>query len=119
MDRALLEPFRRGERDALERVYRAHVDVVESFVASRLARARRFSGANLADLVQDVFLRAFSPNARMSYDGEREYAPFLLTIAKNVLTDWLRRSSRELVDGENVEALVDASGPHPAEEMLF
>jgi RNA polymerase sigma-70 factor (ECF subfamily) len=100
-------------------VYRLHVDCVERFVAARLAQARRFSAANLADLVQDVFLRAFSPSARMSYDGERDYVPFLLTIARNVLIDWLRRSSRELADAEDLEALTDASAPSPTEEALF
>ena len=119
MDRELLESFRRGDREALERVYRSQVAGVESFVAARLARARRFSAANLADLVQDVFLRAFSPSARTSYDGERDYAPFLITIARNVLIDWLRRSARELVDEHEVEALVDAPAPTPSEEALF
>jgi RNA polymerase sigma factor (sigma-70 family) len=119
MDRALFEAFRRGDRDALERVYRSHIDDVERFVGARLARARRFSAANLADVVQDIFLRAFSPSARTSYDGERAYAPFLMTIARNVLVDWLRRSSREVADTSSVEALVDASLPNPTEDTLF
>jgi RNA polymerase sigma-70 factor (ECF subfamily) len=119
MDRELLEPFRRGDRPALERVYRLHVGVVESYVAARLARARRFSGANLADLVQDVFLRAFSPRARQSYDAERDYVPFLLAITRNVLIDWLRRSGRELADAREIEALVDAPAQDPSEDVLF
>lgn len=119
MDSALFSAFRRGERQALERMYRMHVDEVEHFVAARLARAGRFSGANLADLVQDVFLRAFSATARASYDGERDYAPFLLTLARNVLVDWLRRGARELVDERAIEALVDSNARDPSEGELF
>jgi RNA polymerase sigma-70 factor (ECF subfamily) len=119
MDRALLESFRRGDRAALERVYRMHVDSVERFVAARLARAGRFSGANLADLVQDIFLRAFAESARNSYDGERDYDPFLLTIARNVLIDWLRRGNRELVDARTLEALVDSTAGEPVDSELF
>jgi RNA polymerase sigma factor (sigma-70 family) len=119
MNPALLESFRRGERAALESVYRTHVDAVERFLASRLGRARRFSAMNLADLVQEVFLRAFSPSARNSYDGARDYAPFLITVARNVLIDWLRRTAREVGAPENPEALVDAAADDPAEDELF
>jgi RNA polymerase sigma factor (sigma-70 family) len=119
METALLEAFRRGDRAALEKVYRAHIDAVERFLASRLARARRFSATNLADLVQEVFLRAFSQSARKSYDGERDYGPFLITIAKNVFIDWIRRSSREVGDARALEGLVDAAADDPAADELF
>jgi DNA-directed RNA polymerase specialized sigma24 family protein len=52
----LLEPFRRGDRAALEEVYREHVERVERFVRSGLYRVGFFSAANLADLVQEVFM---------------------------------------------------------------
>lgn len=91
----LVDAFRRGEREAIERVYRDHIDAVERFVRARLYRARRLSAANLADVVQEVFLKAFSQNARARYDGERDYAPFLMTVAANALIDWLRRTTRE------------------------
>jgi RNA polymerase sigma factor (sigma-70 family) len=119
MEPSLLESFRRGERAALESVYRTHIDAVERFVASRLARARYFSGTNLADLVQEVFLRAFSPSARNSYDGERDYGPFLITIAKNVFIDWIRRSSREVGDARALETLVDVAAGDPTDDELF
>src|SRR5690349_14440786 len=95
MNAALLKPFRSGDRAAIEEVYRGHVAAVERFVASRLVRAGRFSPTNLGDVVQEVFLQAFSPAARNSYDGEREYEPYLITIAKNVFLAWFRRSGRE------------------------
>jgi RNA polymerase sigma factor (sigma-70 family) len=43
------------------------------------------------DVVHDVFLKAFSPSARLGYDGLRSYGPYLSTIARNTMIDWLRR----------------------------
>jgi RNA polymerase sigma-70 factor (ECF subfamily) len=90
-----LTNFRRGESETLAWLYRTHVAAVERVVRRALARAGQLSAANTSDLVQEVFLRAFSPGARQSYDGQREFAPFLLTIANNVAIDWRRRRSRE------------------------
>jgi RNA polymerase sigma-70 factor (ECF subfamily) len=88
---ALLEAFRRGDRDALETVYWAYVDRVASV-------ARRFVAPNeAADLVQDVFLRAFEEKNRRAYDGLRDYGPYLGTIARNLLVDRARRMGRELL----------------------
>ena len=47
--------------------------------------------ADLADTVQEVFLKAFSRNARMSFDGSREIGPYLGTIARNIMIDRARR----------------------------
>lgn len=92
--------FRRGDREAAEKVYRDHIEMVERYVRTALFRARKLSAANLADVVQDVFTKAFSRRARESYDGSREYAPFLMTIARNALVDWLRKSGRELPESD-------------------
>ncbi|HEX6275181.1 MAG TPA: RNA polymerase sigma factor [Polyangiaceae bacterium] len=119
MDPALLEAFRRGERGALERVYRDHVDDVETFLRSRLARAGRLTAATLADLVQDVFLKAFAEKARASYDGEREYQPYLRALARNLLVDWLRRSLREATEVREIEAVVDAEVDERQQDELF
>jgi RNA polymerase sigma-70 factor (ECF subfamily) len=119
MNAALLTSFRNGSRAALEEVYRGHVAAVERFVASRLVRAGRFSATNLGDVVQEVFLQAFSPGARNSYDGEREYEPYLITIAKNVFLGWIRRSGREDGATQPFEALLDAAADAPSEDELF
>jgi RNA polymerase sigma factor (sigma-70 family) len=99
-DRGLLLRFREGDREALAEVYWAYVDSVE-----RVLRARFFAAApgswggsasDLQDVVQEVFMKAFAPEARMSYDGLRPYGPFLLTIARHGLADWWRRRGREI-----------------------
>jgi RNA polymerase sigma factor (sigma-70 family) len=95
MDADLLEGFRRGDRDGLARVYHLYARGVENRVRQALVRMGRLTRADLADVVQDVFVQAFSDTARAQYDGVREYGPFLLTIASNVVIDWVRRRNRE------------------------
>ena len=51
---------------------------------------------DLADLVQEVFMRAFSREGRQAYDGLRDYGPYLFAIARNVLVDWARVRGREI-----------------------
>ena len=100
MDSLHFAAFRRGDREATEKVYRDHIEVVERYVRTALFRAGKLSAANLADVVQDVFTKAFSRSARERYDSSREYAPFLMTIARNALIDWLRKCGRELPEGD-------------------
>lgn len=119
MDPTEVEPFKRGERAALERVYRTHVAMVERYVRAVLLRTRRFSGSNLSDLVQEVFMRAFSASARDSYDGRREYAPYLTTIARNVVVDWHRRTSREPFDPRELETLLDGGASEASDVEAF
>jgi RNA polymerase sigma-70 factor (ECF subfamily) len=99
-DRDLLDRYRRGERGALARIYWAYVDPVERLVTSCLrmqGAARPNSAVSVEDLVQEVFTRAFSQRARTAYDGVRDYAPYLFTIARNVVADVFRRLGREVV----------------------
>lgn len=127
-NRALLDAFRRGERAALERVYRAHVDdVVRLFRHGFVAGEARVAGLGDLDrcleLTQDVFLRAFSPAARAGYDGLRPYRPYLLRIARNLLIDRLRAGGREVplaavADGPEAEArLFPPEVPEPEADL--
>jgi RNA polymerase sigma factor (sigma-70 family) len=114
---ALFERFRQGERDALERVYWVYVAQVEKILRFGCSRGdgARPSGApasELEDMVQEVFIRAFGAQARRAYDGQRPYAPYLFTIARNVLTDWLRRAGREVpTEGPALETALQAPPP--------
>jgi RNA polymerase sigma-70 factor (ECF subfamily) len=101
-DRALLEAFRRGSRDALTAVYFHYVDRVATLArcGCLLEDGRRIPGAGGAqaerDLVQETFARAFSKSGRDGYDGVRPYRPYLLRITKNLLIDRARRTRPEL-----------------------
>ncbi|HEY3500211.1 MAG TPA: RNA polymerase sigma factor [Polyangiaceae bacterium] len=108
MDRELLLGFRAGRREALERVYWENVDAIETLVQAGLRRSQQFSPANVADLVQEIFAKAFSRKARDAYDGEREYGPFLRQLGRNALVDWLRSRGRELAGDFDLEALAEA-----------
>jgi RNA polymerase sigma-70 factor (ECF subfamily) len=94
--------FRRGDPEALEIAYCAYAPVADHVLANGFATTRArvvISGVRdpqtRADLLQDVFLKAFAPAARRSYDPARPYRPYLLTITRNVLCDWHRRQRRQ------------------------
>ncbi|MDP2340762.1 MAG: RNA polymerase sigma factor [Deltaproteobacteria bacterium] len=117
-DRQLLDAFKRGQSEALSTVYRMHVgEVVRALRRGTLVRldgrlTRLGLGISEGDvevLVQDTFLRAFSPSSRLAYDGIRPYGPYLVTIARNLLIDAARARKRHqaviLVD--DVDDVVD------------
>jgi RNA polymerase sigma-70 factor (ECF subfamily) len=112
----LLAAFRRGERAALETVYWEYVALVERVVRRGHTLARtgtrvEGAGAEVADLVQEVFIRAFAERARLAYDGLRDYGPYLVTIARNLMTDWARKRGRELAIEDGEEALAALADP--------
>lgn len=86
----LLDAFRAGDPDAMAEVYWAYVSRLESFL-------RKFAEpADVPDLVQEVFVRALVETSRRSYDGVRDYGPYLVAVARNLLVDRARRKGREL-----------------------
>jgi RNA polymerase sigma-70 factor (ECF subfamily) len=104
-DREFLSRFRAGEPQVLTEVYWAYNRNVERVLRHGLHLYRVGAGwADLPDLIHEVFVRAFAPAARGSYDGLRPYEGYLLTIARNVLVDWTRRAGREVsVDPSHFE----------------
>jgi RNA polymerase sigma-70 factor, ECF subfamily len=116
----LLPAFRRGDRSALEAVYWAYVDRVERLIRGgwRTATGEHVAApgsADVADLVQETFARAFTERARLAFDGLREFAPYLATIARNLLVDWARRRGREVT--ADIGDLPSTSDPGPDEEQ--
>jgi len=114
----LLARFQAGDRDALETVYRAYVGRISAIVTNGFriaATGGAVAGlgrrpADLADAVQEVFLKAFSRGARASFDGTRDFGPYIASIARNVMIDRARRCGRELLLPEvDVDTAVD---PH-------
>jgi RNA polymerase sigma-70 factor (ECF subfamily) len=116
-DRAWLDAFRRGEEEALERVFRTYAPLV----ATILQRGTRTEGGfapgvdldRVQDLLHDVFVRALNEKTRQSYDGLRPYGPFLAQIARRTLIDHHRKHTNrerrtELSDDlEGYERAVD------------
>jgi RNA polymerase sigma factor (sigma-70 family) len=97
--RELLERFRRGERRALEEVYRHYVSDVANFLSRGFSftsrdRTLRFVGYtepfDLDNAIQETFARAFKESARLGYDGLNSYKNYLLAIARNLVIDEFR-----------------------------
>jgi len=95
----LLVAFREGKPEALSIVYRHYVRSVDGYLRALARRAGTpdlCQASAVADLLQEVFIRAFSPNARLSYDGLRDFGPYLNTIARNCFIDTLRKRRIEV-----------------------
>jgi RNA polymerase sigma-70 factor (ECF subfamily) len=99
----LLVHFRKGDSAALETVYWTYVDQVTRIVQSvskgyAIASGHRIRSwaTELGDLVQEVFVLAFSPEARQRYDGRRPYGPYLGQIARHVVADRWRIDRRQV-----------------------
>jgi RNA polymerase sigma-70 factor (ECF subfamily) len=117
-DRALLDAFRRGDPQALERVYRHYVRVVAGVL-----RQGGFTGYGVhlygapreewRDLIQETFARAFSESTRLRYDGLRPYEPYLLAIARHALADYWRGRGRQRKLRENTPPELAAEAPDP------
>jgi len=56
---------------------------------------RGVTGDAERDIVQETFARAFSDKARTAYNGIDPYRPYLMRIAKNLLIDRFRASSKQ------------------------
>ena len=122
-DRTLFEGFRAGKPEALGTVYRVYVRKVEHLLSQGFelrGQGTRVSGVghrpdDLADLVQEVFLRAFSEKARRSYDGLRDYGPYLFAIARNVLVDQARAHGREILSSQlELDVAIEPMAPEDA-----
>jgi RNA polymerase sigma-70 factor (ECF subfamily) len=119
--RELLERFRAGERAALEEVYRHHAPEVAAFLSrgfgfNSRGRAMRFAGYHqpfdLDNAMQETFVRAFKPSARLGYDGLHPYKGYLCGIARNYVLDELR--AREVAMSPFVLDVGGATDAQPA-----
>ena len=144
--RELLDRFKKGERKALEEVYRHYVEDVANFLSRGFSfnsrdRQLRFTGYvqpfDLDNAIQETFTRAFKESARTGYDGLHSYKNYLLAIARNLVLDEFRNrevamspfieqqvTDREVHvhDGEEAPASAPsagASGGHSAEQDLL
>lgn len=93
-----LDAFREGDRRTLTEVFHAYANDV-SLMLRRGFRLERQQVAvrgvgdveREKDLLQEVFLRAFSERARLAFNPLLPYRPYLLQIARNLLIDEARR----------------------------
>jgi RNA polymerase sigma-70 factor (ECF subfamily) len=109
------EPHASGAESEPHLVQRAFAGDARAFTAIvtlhqgpvlRLARRYLGSAAESEDAAQEVFVRAFVRRDR--FDSARPLLPWLLTIARHVCLDRLRRSRREGVAAAEPDALASA-----------
>jgi len=126
--REILDGYRAGQREAwVAIVEHYHGDLHRfarrGFTFTSQGRGFRFGGfsnpLDVDDVVQEVFLRAFSPEARLGYDGLHSFGNYLLGIARNVVLRDLRRSLRLVPLDEEDPLTTEVALPQPdAERML-
>lgn len=111
-DSQLVAAWRGGDETAAALLVRRHAEVLGRYLVSRGA-----TSADLDDLLQDVFFRAFR-----GIDGWRGDAPFrgwLFRIAANLVRDGFRRGGGrvfvELLDGDQADG-ADPGGELEADE---
>ena len=89
-DAALIAAWRSGDEQAAAELVRRHARALARFLASAGAR-----DADVDDLVQETFIRAFRAVDR--FRNQCQFRTWLLTIGGNVLKDASRRAKRALV----------------------
>ena len=87
-DEALMVAVARGHERAFNELYRRYARRLQGFFALRAG-----GEVAAADLVQELFLRLWA--ARASYEPGRPVAPWLFTLAYNLLRNELRHRSVE------------------------
>lgn len=106
-NRDLLEAFRRGDRQVLAMVYDHYIGPLSHILRQGFSvpagdRVLHVPGLtspfDIEAAVQEVFLRAFRPNARQGYDGERNYGNYLFRIARNWRIDEFRKRDVPVLD---------------------
>src|SRR5918997_410060 len=91
-----IEAAQRGDHTAFARLVETYTQPVYNIAYRMLG-----SGAEAEDAAQEVFLRAYLKLA--TYDRERKFSTWLLSIASNYCMDVLRRRRATLLTLDDVE----------------
>jgi len=116
-DAALIAAWQAGDEQAAAELVRRHARALARFLASGGAR-----DADVDDLVQETFIRAFRSVDR--FRGQCQFRTWLMTIGGNVLKDFGRRAARRKVVPLDEGVRDRAGDPHDhaeaseTEEML-
>jgi len=101
----------RGNHEAFARLVDAYKAPVYN-LAYRMLR----SAPEAEDAAQEIFLRAYTKLA--TYDRQRKFSTWLLSIASNYCIDVLRRRRATLVDLDEVAFAVPSDEPGPERNAL-
>jgi RNA polymerase sigma factor (sigma-70 family) len=95
-DEALMKAYQQGELAAFEELYRRHSGRVYGYLRGRLKGDREAE-----DLFQQVFLKLHHHRDR--YDTSLPFLPWIFSIARNVLIDYVRKPRPVAVESQVLE----------------
>lgn len=110
METQLIAQAQRGSNEAFSRLVTLYGKKIYYAAYSFLHNVD-----DAADIVQEVFLRAYKNLA--TFDTERSFYPWLYRIARNLCINTVKRASHRDV-GLPAEEMIVANGPDPAAELL-
>lgn len=84
--------YQRGDFQAFERLYERHSGRVFQYLTTKIANT-----AQAQDLLQDVFMKVH--RSRAQYTPEYPFLPWIFTIARNSVTDFLKSAQRREIAG--------------------
>ncbi len=105
----LIEAFKKGDRKAMDEIYRHYAPGVTSFLRKGFSFRSAtgnfyFKGiqdpSELKSAVQEVFRRAFEAKARNSYNGAYSFTNWVLAISRNMVINQFR--NREIAFSEYI-----------------
>jgi RNA polymerase sigma factor (sigma-70 family) len=112
----LLERFRSGDHEALDRLFERYVPRLRQWASGRLPRwARDLSDTH--DLVQDAALQTFKNIEGFEHRGEGALQAYLRQAVMNRITDEFRRSARK-PDLTGISPALAEEGTSPFEAAL-
>ena len=112
----LLEQAQAGDREALSRAFEKYQRRLAVLVHFKLSeRARTF--AEIDDIVQETFLRAFRDIHNFHYQAPGSFLRWLSAIADHVIIDRVRYQGRERRAGEEIpfRSASNPAGPEPVD----
>lgn len=92
----LIERFKAGDPEAVRAIYREHAGAIHT-VARSIVRDRELA----AEVVQQTFVKAW--RAARRFEGSREIAPWLYSIARHTAIDALRAETKPTRGGHEPE----------------
>lgn len=87
-EKALVDRLTRGDEDAFSQLYLLHVRKLTYYIRSTVR-----SSVFASDLVHDTFIKVWEN--RRNIDPDLPFAPYLFTIGKRVLLNFLKRARHE------------------------
>jgi RNA polymerase sigma-70 factor (ECF subfamily) len=98
-DENLMKAYQNGSEDAFRLLFERHSGRVYGFLLARLK-----DRAQADDVFQNTFLKLHQ--TRSHYDPAFPFAPWLFTVCKSVMVDYVRKQKRVLEDDLDEKQLV-------------